>query len=163
MSVKMRRSDRARGPEFCYELMDRCTHGVVAVSSDEGAPYCLPLSLVRVGDSLYFHGAKDGRKLDLMRKHPQVCVTFVGKDEPSFLPPCEYTTFFQSVIATGTAHEVTDREERIMALHALCQKLTPEAVTGPVFEAALKESYRFTAVWRIDLDEVMGKEKAPKK
>ena len=158
----MRRSDRAKSLEFSLELIDRCTHGIVAVNSDEGAPYCLPLSLVRVDNSLYFHGAKMGRKLDLMRKHPQVCVTFVGKDEPAFLPPCEYTTFFQSVIATGTAHEVTDREERIMALKALCLKMTPDAVFDDVFDMAIKESYNYTAVWRIDLDEIVGKEKARK-
>lgn len=158
----MRRADREKDLAFSLDLIDRCTHGVVAIQSDEGVPYCLPLSLVRVERSLYFHGAKAGRKTELLQKHPQVCVTFVGGDRPAFLPPCEYTTFFQSVIATGTAHEVTDRAERFMALKALCQEMTPEAVEDRVFELAMEHSDACTAVWRIDLDRISGKEKAPK-
>ncbi len=156
----MRRADRARDLDFSLELMDRCSHGVVAVSTDEGAPYCLPLSLVRVGHSLYFHGALEGRKLDLMRKHPQVCVTFVGEDTPAFRSPDYYTTYFQSVIATGFAAEVTDREEKIMALRVLCARLTPAELTEERFRLAIQNSLDHTAVWRIDLQEISGKEKA---
>lgn len=158
----MRRADRARDRAFSLDVMDQCSHGVVAISTGEGTPYCLPLSLVRVGNSLYFHGAKEGRKLELLRQNPRVCVTFVGEDRPSFVPPFEYTTYFKSVIATGTACEVTDHEERVSALLALCQKLTPEAVNQATFARAIEASDRFTAVWRIDLDEISGKEKAPK-
>ena len=78
----MRRTDRARDLAFSLDLIDHCTHGVVAISTDEGAPYCLPLSLVRVDNSLYFHCAHVGRKIDLLRKHPQVCVTFCAEGTP---------------------------------------------------------------------------------
>lgn len=155
----MRRADRARDLDFSLKLIDQCSHGIVAISTDEGAPYCLPLSLVRVGLSLYFHGALEGRKLDLMRKHPQVCVSFVGEDCPAFRLPDQYTTYFQSVIATGTAAEVTDQGEKIMALRALCQHLTPTDLTEKRFQLALRNSLTHTAVWRIDLQEISGKQK----
>lgn len=156
----MRRADRARDLDFSLALIDRCTHGVVAILTDDGAPYCLPLSLVRVGHSLYFHGAREGRKLDLMRKYPQVCVTFVAEDTPAFQSPNYYTTYFRSVIATGSAAEVTDQEEKIMALRALCQRMTPGELTEDRFQLAVQSSLERTAVWRIDLQEISGKEKA---
>lgn len=159
----MRRKDRARDLNFSLGVIDQCSHGVVAISTDSGAPYCLPLSLVRVDNSLYFHCAAQGRKLDLLRRHPQVCVTFVGKDSPTFVAPTEYTTYFQSVIATGTASEVTDEAEKIAALRALCQKMTPDAMQGNFFELAIQQSLSVTSVWRIDLEEISGKEKAAKK
>ena len=53
----MRRMDRAQDRAFCLELMDRCTHGVMALSTGEDTPYCLPLSFVRVDNALYFHCA----------------------------------------------------------------------------------------------------------
>ena len=68
----MRRSDRAQSLEFAQALIDRCTYGVVAISTGEDTPYCLPLSLVRVDNRLYFHCAKQGRKLDLLRRNPKV-------------------------------------------------------------------------------------------
>lgn len=160
--MKMRRSDRARDREFSLALIDRCSHGVMALSTGGEVPYCLPLSFVRVGGDLYFHCARQGRKLDLLRAHPNVCVTFVGGDQPAFVPPAMYTTYFQSVIVTGRAREVSDDREKVMALRALCQKLTPEHVEGGAFEAAIANSLSVTSVWRISMEEISGKEKAHK-
>ena len=107
----MRRSDRARDRSFAFDVIDRCGHGVAALSTGGEGPYCIPLSLVRVGDDLFFHCALEGRKLDLLRRDPRVCVTFVGEDTPVFLEPAMYSTYFQSAIVTGTAQEVTGEAE----------------------------------------------------
>lgn len=153
----MRRSDRAQDREFSLALIDRCTHGVIAISTGEPVPYCLPLSLVRVGEELYFHCAREGRKIDLLRRFPQVCITFVGDDRPFFAAPAMYSTWFQSVIVTGTASEVTDPTEKTEALRALCQKMTPEAMEG--FLPAIAKSLNVTAVWKIHMEEISGKAK----
>ena len=153
----MRRNDRAQDRDFALSLIDRCTHGVLAVSTGESVPYCLPLSLVRVGDDLYFHCAREGRKIDLLRRFPQVCVTFVGDDRPAFVPPAMYTTYFQSVIVTGTASEVTGTQEKTAALRALCQKITPDHMEG--FETAIEKSLAVTAVWKVRMEEITGKAK----
>lgn len=153
----MRRTDRARDRDFSLALIDRCTHGVMALSTGEPVPYCLPLSLVRMGDCLYFHCAREGRKIDLLRRFPQVCITFVGDDRPVFVPPAMYSTYYQSAIVTGTASEVTDPQEKRDALHALCQKLTPDYMDG--FEGALKASLTVTAVWKVRMEDISGKAK----
>lgn len=153
----MRRKDRAQSREFALELIDRCTHGVMALFNREGAPYCLPLSFVRVGDSLYFHCARQGRKIDLLRACPQVCVTFVGEDRPYFQAPAMYSTWFQSVIATGTAREVTGTQEKIEALRALCRKVTPDRMEA--FEQALEDSLSVTAVWEVQMEDISAKAK----
>lgn len=153
----MRRNDRARDRAFSLSLIDRCTHGVMALSTGEAVPYCLPLSFVRVEDDLFFHCAHEGRKIDLLRRCPQVCVTFVGDDRPAFVSPAEYTTYFQSVIVTGTASEVTDPGDKTEALRALCQKAAPDHMDG--FEAAVEKSLSVTAVWKIHMAEISGKAK----
>ena len=155
----MRRADRQQDRAFALDLIDRCSHGVVAISSGEDTPYCLPLSLVRVEDALYFHCARAGRKLDLLRRNPRVCVTFVGEDTPVFLEPAMYSTYFQSANVTGTAAEVTEEAEKISALRALCEKLTPANMAGDNFERAIAKSLPRTGVWRIQMEEVSGKEK----
>ena len=153
----MRRNDRAQDRDFSLALIDRCTHGIMAVSTGEATPYCLPLSFVRAGDDLYFHCAHEGRKVELLRRFPRVCVTFVGDDRPAFVAPAMYTTYFQSAIVTGTASEVTDPGEKSQALRALCQKLTPDAMSG--FEQAVEKSLSVTAVWKVHMDEISGKAK----
>ena len=157
----MRRNDRAQSRQFALDLIDRCTHGVMAISTGEPTPYCLPLSFVRVGDSLYFHCAHEGRKLDLLAKYPKVCVTFVGDDRPFYAYPV-YSTYYQSAIVTGTAKEVTDAQEKRDALFALCAKMTPTDMAPEKFQKAMDMSLTVTAVWRIDLEDVSGKAKLQK-
>ena len=159
----MRRSDREQSREFALALIDRCTFGVVSISTGEDTPYCLPLSLARVDNCLYFHCAKQGRKLDLLRKNPRVCVTFVGASEPAHIPETNmYTDFFQSAIATGTAFEVLDDGEKVEALRALCAKLTPQAMEGDYFDRAVASSLKATGVWRIEMDGITAKAKLHK-
>ena len=157
----MRRSDRARDRSFAFDVIDRCGHGVAALSTGGEGPYCIPLSLVRVGDDLFFHCALEGRKLDLLRRDPRVCVTFVGADDPAFVAPAMYTTYFQSVVVMGRAAEVTDTEEKADALRALCRKLTPHDL-GESLERAIEKSMSATAVWRVSMDQVTGKAKLKK-
>lgn len=153
----MRRSDRAQDRQFTLSLIDRCTHGVMAISTGEDTPYCIPLSFVRVGDDLFFHCAAQGRKLELLRRCSKVCVTFVGDDRPHFQPPAMYSTWFQSAVVTGTASEVLDPGEKREALRALCRKLTPDHMDS--FDAAMEKSLSVTSVWRVQMEEVSGKAK----
>ena len=155
----MRRSDRARDRSFAFDVIDRCGHGVAALSTGGEGPYCIPLSLVRVGDDLFFHCALEGRKLDLLRRDPRVCVTFVGEDTPVFLEPAMYSTYFQSAIVTGTVVLVEDDQEKVDGLRALCQKLTPQYMTEGLFNAAIQHSLSVTSVWRVDMDDLSGKAK----
>ena len=154
----MRRNDRAQSLEFSLALIDRCSHGVVAFAAETGTPYCVPLSLVRIDNALYFHCAKEGKKLDLLHQNNQVCVTFVGNDCPTFVEDY-YTTYFESVIVTGHAFEVTSSEEKILALRRLCELRTPDGMTGDHFDQAITASLPHTAVFRIDMDEITGKAK----
>ena len=158
----MRRKDRERGPEFSLPLIDRCSHGVIALTTGEDTPYCIPISLVRVGSALYFHCAREGRKVDLLRRCPRVCITFVGEDDPALEANGNYTTYFQSAVVTGTAAEVTEETEKVEALRALCQKLLPEHMAGDTFDRAIARSLAVTSVWRIDVDQITGKQKAKK-
>ncbi len=157
----MRRTDRQRDRAFAYGVIDRCEYGTAAFSTGEETPYCIPLSLVRVGDDLFFHCALQGRKLDLLRARPRVCVTFVTGTQPVYLAEGNnYTTYFQSAVVTGPAFEVTDPEQKTAALRALCEKLLPGDMEG--FDAAIRRSLSATAVWGIHMETAEGKEKARK-
>ncbi len=155
----MRRTDRERDRAFAYAVIDRCEYGTAAFSAGGEGPYCIPLSLVRVGDDLFFHCALQGRKLELLRADPRVCVSFVSDTEPAYIAPQNnYTTFFKSAVVTGTAFEVTDPARKTAALRALCEKLLPEHMAG--FDRAVGRSLSAAAVWGIHMETATGKEKA---
>ncbi len=154
----MRRTDRQRDKAFAYRVIDACEYGVVSFATG-GAPYCVPLSLVRIGDDLFFHCAMEGRKLDLLRADPRVCAAFVTDTRPVYeAGKNSFTTYFKSAVVTGTAFEVTDPAQKTAALRALCEKLTPEGMDG--FDRAAARSLPVTAVWGIHIEEAVGKEKA---
>ena len=63
----MRRKDRELMPEEAWEIVDRCADGVVSMVDDAGAPYAVPVNLVREDNRVYFHSAMAGKKADCMR------------------------------------------------------------------------------------------------
>ena len=152
----MRRKDRERDRAFAYEVIDRCEYGVAALGGAEDSPYCVPLSLVRLGDVLYFHCALEGTKLDRLRQNPRVCISFVGSNQAA---EDKFTTYFQSAIVTGTVVLVEDNQEKVDGLRALCQKLTPQYMTEGLFNAAIQHSLSVTSVWLVDMDDLSGKAK----
>ena len=157
----MRRSRQAMPQEECAAVLERGSHGVLALAGDGDYPYAVPISYVYTNRKLYFHCAKEGHKTDLLRHDSRVCITFVGADEPAFVAPAMYTTYFQSAVVIGRASEVTEPEEKAEALRALCRKLTPHDL-GEGLEKAIEKSLSVTAVWRVSMDQVTGKAKLKK-
>lgn len=149
--INMKRTD---GRDVGLEALDRCEYMVLAVSDREGLPYCMPLNGVRVGEAVYFHAALRGEKLDCLRLHPQVCLTAVGRQR---VVQAAYETEFTSAVARGTAHEVTDLEEQKQALRAICKKYAPDCPER--VEAVIEKHLPRTSVWRIDLEQVSGRER----
>ena len=60
----MRRKDREKDFDFALKVIDEAPYGVAAFIDMEGNPYAIQLSLVRIGDHLYFHPAHIGRVRD---------------------------------------------------------------------------------------------------
>lgn len=150
--MSMRRTDRQMDRDSAWQAVDACCFGTVSMLLPEGEPYCVPLSIARIGETLYFHCAQEGLKLKALRKHPAVCVSCVGMAEPVH---DKFTTRYTSAILIGTAREVTDDAEKIRALRAICEKYTPENMSR--FDAAIAQSLSRTGIWRIDVTGITGK------
>ena len=152
----MRRREREKTREFALSIIDKSAHMVLAVTGEDGAPYCVPLSPVRWDDHIYFHCALEGRKLDAMRSEPRVCMTFVGDAQ---VPAGRFTTYYESAVAFGRAGEVTEEGEMVEALRRLCLKYCPEEME--LFGREVRRSLPRTGIWKISLDEVTGKSNFP--
>lgn len=97
----MRRSAQALGVDACREVLSRGTSGVLALLGDGGWPYAVPMSYAFDGEKLYFHCAREGHKLDAIRREARASFCVVDRDE---VVPAEYTTYFRSAIAFGTTY-----------------------------------------------------------
>lgn len=120
----MRRKDReVTDPTRIADIISRCTCLRIGFQ-DDGEIYIVPLSFGYVvrDDAyvFYFHGAKEGRKMDLIRKSPKVgfemdtdfaVYAMNGADVA-----CGHTARFQSIVGNGSMSIVSEIEEKKQGL-----------------------------------------------
>jgi hypothetical protein len=119
---------------------------------DDGEPYIVPMNFGYSDGCLYFHCAKEGRKLDVLRKNPKVCFELEAdvrlvKGEA----PCKWSTSFESIIGWGTADIIVDEKEVRRGLEVLMSHYTD----GP-FDFDLR-SLSLTALIRVRAERMTGK------
>lgn len=129
-----------------------CRLGMV----DDGEPYIVPLNFGYRNGVLYFHCAREGRKLDIVRQNPRVC--FELESDVHLVPgekACQWTSSFRSVIGWGKATVVLDDAGLKEGMEALMSHYTE----GP-FEFDPR-SLALTAVIRVDVERMSGKRSKP--
>ena len=122
MFRELRRKRQALSAQDCAAVLDRRSSGVLALMGDGGYPYAVPLNYVRDGEKLYFHCAKQGHKVDAVRREPRASFCVIDQDQ---VVPEEYTSYFRSVIAFGTIRILEDDGEKRAAVEKLAKKYFP--------------------------------------
>ena len=153
MFREMRRKNQQLPQEVSQEILKKGSFGVLAVHGDDGYPYAVPLSYVYFDGKIYFHSAKEGHKVDAVRRYEKVSFCVVEKDEIS---EAELTTFYRSVIVFGKAHIIEDAQEKRTAIEALTMKYCPGNMAGGL-EAIKKEWDRLCMIV-LEPDLITGKE-----
>ena len=85
--------------------------------ADEGEPYVVPLCFGYEDNAIYFHSAREGKKIAMLAQNPRCCVEVDICGGP--LPdknPCSWEFRYKSVVCTGTARMLSDPEEKNRAL-----------------------------------------------
>ena len=154
----MRRSDReVTHPDKIRNIIDSCYCCRLGFQ-DHGNVYIVPLSFgyeEREGNRIfYFHGASEGRKIDLIKEGN--VVGFEMDTHYALCPSqdaCGHSAKFQSVIGTGKVMFVEDQTEKIHALNCI------------LFHTAGKGDWTFspdachkTAVFKLEVMELSCKE-----
>ncbi|MDA8099491.1 MAG: pyridoxamine 5'-phosphate oxidase family protein [Nitrospiraceae bacterium] len=138
-------------------LLGTAIVGRLGTIGKEGRPMVKPLNFVFHHDAVYFHTAKEGEKIDDIRRDNRVCFEIdhpIAYVQGAPENPCKAEYLYRSVIIRGRAVMVEDRDERVGALKAMMHKYQPEGGYG----AFLEEKLAVTGVVRIDIEEMTGKE-----
>jgi uncharacterized protein len=108
-----------------YRILDQgfiCHVGFVA----QGQPYVIPTGYGRDGDNLYIHGSAASRMLRNLDQGIPVCVTVTLLDGLVLARSIfNHSMNYRSVVILGTAHAVTDQEEKLKALQILSDHIIP--------------------------------------
>ena len=121
----MRRFRQQISREECIRILSEEKRGVLSVIGENGYPYGIPLNhwYSPEDDRLYFHGAKEGHKLDALRKDSRVsyCVMDAGYRREG-----EWALNVNSVIVFGRISLVTDEKKAEQICANLCRKFTED-------------------------------------
>lgn len=137
-------------------LLNTCPVGRLGTIGNDGYPRIKPLNFVYLNGKIYFHSTKEGEKIDDIIRDNRVIFEI---DEPmgyvkSGINPCSAKYLYRSLMIRGKAAIVDDEGERLLALRSLMEKYQPERGYGEF----LPEKLKITAVIRIDIEEITGKE-----
>ena len=151
--IKMRKESRAMDSQWALEVMHKATYMTVSFIDEDGKPYGLPLSLASDDDvNWYFHGALEGKKLEAIKAHPEVCLSAVTRCTPTVGPKDgSFTLQYKSAIAFGKAEIVTEDAEKIHGLRQISERFLPQHMDA--FDPSIARSLSRTAVVRITLTE----------
>lgn len=120
---------------------------------DQGEAYIVPLNFGYQDGVLYFHSATEGRKIEILKKNPNICFEV---DELIRLKkaskPCDWGAEYKSVIGTGKACFIESMEEKRKALDIIMAHYSSRQFQYP------EENMERTAVIRVDIAQMTGKQ-----
>ncbi len=172
----MRRKDRMMDKDFCLNIIDNCEFGNLALIKDDNYPLLIPLSLVREGEYIYFHSAKEGEKTNYLDNDKEVIISFVSdvkvpsnysdeeldsfkkdKSKAKELISNVFTTEFSSVLVKGKTSLVISKDEKIKAMKLICEKYTPNKMD--YFNIAIEAGLNRVNVYKVSIENLSGKRK----
>lgn len=151
MFKEMRRKDRQLEHSEALDILNNCNYGILSTMSKNGYPYGVPVSYVAVDDSIYFHCAVEGNKLENIMDHDKVSFCVVGQ---TCTLPEEFSTNYESVVIFGRAIEAFDNEKN-MALLEILKKYSPEYMESG--KAYIEKFNAKTKVIKISMEHISGK------
>ena len=150
----LRRRKQALSAQLCEEILRRGTSGVLALAGDGGYPYAVPMSYAFDGGKLYFHCAREGHKLDAIRREPKASFCVIDRDT---VVPEEYTTYFRSVIAFGRLRTIEDEAQKRAAIAQLARRYFPQDSEGNRAHAIGRE-WAGLCMLEMEIEHISGKE-----
>ncbi len=108
-----------------HRILGRATLCRVAMV-DGNEPYLIPMNCGWDGERLLLHAAAEGRKLDILRANPRVCVE-IDEDIQIVTGATgeECTANYVTVIGTGTASFVVDARAKGQDLNIIIHQCHP--------------------------------------
>lgn len=125
MFREMRRKKQLLSKEETIEILKSCTSGVLGVIGDDDYPYTVPVSYALKDDKIFIHSAKEGHKIDSIKRNDKVTFCVIEKDE---VIQKNFDTHFRSVSIFGRARILTDDSEKRYALESLVEKYSPNYI-----------------------------------
>ena len=134
-----------------YGILDAGLVAQVAFCVD-GRPFVIPMVYGRSGDLLYLHGAAVSRILKTLAGGVEISLGVTHVDGLVLARSAfHHSVNYRSVVFFGTAFEVTDHQEKLVALDAVVEHVVPGR--SPHVRGPSEKEVAITKVLALRLDE----------
>jgi nitroimidazol reductase NimA-like FMN-containing flavoprotein (pyridoxamine 5'-phosphate oxidase superfamily) len=148
----MRRREREITDRSEIDEIIRSARVMHLALSDNNRPFLVPVFYAYDGSSLYFHSARAGTKINILKCNSQVCFEIsVDHGVIESDSACDFEARHRTVIGFGKATFIENEEEKTAALNRIVKQFTDKTFEFP------KANLNATAVIRIDIDLIKGK------
>ena len=150
---EMRRFKQQLSKEECFEILKSAPRGVIAMNGENGYPYAVTINQYfdETDGRIYFHGALQGLKVDLLGKDNKVCFTTTDKGH---IEEGDWANTFKSVVCLGRVEEVNDKEKIYNQLRRLAEGFYPSPES---IEKEIESACSRVKMYVISIDHMTGK------
>lgn len=122
-------------------FLNQTETGFLGLSRDD-LPYVIPLNFVWYEGNIYFHGASEGKKMEILKGNSNVCFTVSASYGTMTDPvPAKTDTAYMSVMIFGKAEPLTDLTKATAVMQKMLDKYTPNYYHQPLSQSHV-EKYR---------------------
>ncbi len=133
------------------EIIDKANVCRLAMSIDD-YPYVVPVNFGYQDKIIYFHSAKEGKKVDILKQNNKVCFEFdIDHELVESEKGCNWGMKFRSVIGFGKTSFIEKTEKKQKALKIIMQQYTAKQFDFPT------KQLNNTLVWKIVIEQITGK------
>jgi len=150
----MRRKDKQVSDiNVLNSVMNNATVCRIGLVKDD-RPYVIPLNFGFDGKHIYFHSAKSGEKVEILKRNNHICVEV--EQDISIVEnekPCEWGAHYLTVVVHGTAELVSDPVEKRYGL----VQIVAHYKSGGDQYSFTDEDLKPVLVYKVIVEEIIGK------
>lgn len=127
----------------------------VSMVDEHGFPYVLPFNFGFKNNFIFLHSGNEGRKIDILRKKPNVCIAFSNSEELAYQDEnvaCSHFMKYRSVLVYGKVKFIKNKEDKIEGMNIVMKQYTG------------REDYRYSdpainnvLVFSVEIEKMTGK------
>lgn len=150
---RMRRFNQQISYDECYEVLEKQPRGILSLNGTNGYPHSIPMDhfFDPVSGNLYFHGAREGLKADLLKADNRA--SYCVHDE-GYTREGEWALNIKSVICYGRIKIVEDEDLRLKAFTDLGMKFYP---TKDEVDEEIRKAAARAYILEFEVDRMTGK------
>jgi nitroimidazol reductase NimA-like FMN-containing flavoprotein (pyridoxamine 5'-phosphate oxidase superfamily) len=109
------------------DVIQRSQYCHLAMTDMHGKPYVIPMNFGFKDDVIYLHGAQHGKKIDILKEHPEVCINFTADHLLRYQNEqvaCSWSMKYRSVLCYGEVEFIKEPEEKMAVFHIVMAQYT---------------------------------------